>query len=206
MITLNQLDNYWNYCLSIERNLEITTNFVEVCDDNDKTYSFEFAKIIMLACSEIDVLCRLLCKAINPSSDFEDSTTRTGNIKEYADLILPRFPKIVTFEIYNDKKHCPIIPFKDWHITPSYSSPTWWNDYQLIKHYRHDEYKRANQSNAFYSVAGLIILNFYLYRLIADEPYANPGSSILFSSNTTSPIIYCRANGELPDFAGDDEK
>ena len=66
--------HYWRYCLSIERNLEKTIDFVEVCYDNDSAYSYEYAKIILLACSEIDVICRLLCKTIDPATDFDDSS------------------------------------------------------------------------------------------------------------------------------------
>ena len=201
MLTLNQVKNYWQYSLSIERSLERTTDFVEVCSDNDMTYSFEYAKIIMLACSEIDVLCRILCKEISQSSDFESPDTRTGNIKRYAEIILPKFPKLTTFEFYNTKKQCNIIPFDGWVLSPTYCSPVWWDDYQLIKHYRHSEYTRATQSNAFHSMAGLITLNLYLHRLIADKPYANPyPQPNLFNTSVFSPFMLCRANDELPDF------
>ena len=198
MLSIDQANYYWEYCLSIEKNLERTTDFVEVCSHNETTYSFEYVKIIMLACSEIDVLCRLLCKEIDPTSDYDDSSTRTGDISKYATIILNRFPKIITVEIYDEKKRCSIIPFKNWTI---HSAPTWWKEYQKVKHYRHSEYKYATQYNAFYSVAGLIILNLYLYRLLANQPYANPyPHPHLFNSDIFSPFLLTCSEKELPDF------
>ena len=148
----------------------------------------------MLACSEVDVICKLLCKEINFNS-------HADKIDKYANIILPKFPKIITFELYNLKKRCDIAPFKDWSINPKHIAPNWWYDYQKIKHSRHSEYKRATQANAFYSMAGLITLNLYLYRLIANTPYANPTPQpSLLKSNVFSPVLLCRADNELPDF------
>ena len=201
MLSLNDVNNYIQYCSSIEQNLKDTISYVEVCDSNDSTYSFEYAKIIMLACSEIDVLCRLLCKEVDPLTDFDKSATHSGNIRCYANLILQRFPKLPSFELFNIKKRCTISPFNEWTLNPSYSSPSWWDDYQKIKHYRHVEYSRATQVNAFSSVAGLITLNLYLHRLISNKPYSIPPySSELFHSNVFNLVVYADAAEDLPDF------
>jgi len=202
MLSFNQFDNYWNYYLSVEKNLIKTIDYVEVCPQNDATHSIEYAKIIMLACSEIDALCRLLCKAIDPKSDFDDPTTWTGNITEYARIILLKFPKIVSFEFCNSRSGYNIAPFKDWKLTP-YTSPAWWRDYQKIKHYRHDSYEYANQVNAFSSVAGLMTLNLYLHCFTNNKDYADPKTpSNLFSFNASSPYLAVRTVMELPDFKG----
>ena len=156
----------------------------------------------MLACSEIDVICRLLCKAIDPNSDFDDPKIRTGKISEYAKIILSRFPKITAFEFCNSRSSHKIAPFRDWKLTP-YTSPAWWLDYQKIKHYRHDSYECANQINAFSSVAGLMALNLYLQCLINNKDYADPQTpSSLFRFNAASPYLAVRVVMELPDFKG----
>ena len=195
MLTKDQLNNYWQYCLSIERNLEKTLDFVDISFNNKTTYSFEYAKIIMLACSEIDMLCRLLCKAIDPSTDFDDTSTRSGDIKEYAKIILPKFPRITSFELsgLNGVKYK---PFENWILNP-YSSPEWWFAYNKVKHYRHVEFEKATQSNAFYSVAGMIVLNLYLRRLIDSSYPISP--KLFFSDVFLQNAILC-LDKELPDF------
>lgn len=200
MLTIRDINLYWQYSLYIENDLKNTMRFIEPCFDNHSSYSSEFAKIIMLACSEIDVICRLICKEIDPTTDFDDDSIRSGKIDEYATLILARFPKLITCELKNTRSQDVIKPFENWSITP-YSSPLWWNDYQKIKHYRHSNFSSATLMNAIYAVGGLIILNLYLYRLVSNTPYASPNEQPqIFSAEYFSPILMARANLELPDF------
>jgi hypothetical protein len=71
----------------------------------------------------------------------------------------------------------------------------------MIKHYRHSAYEYANQSNAFYAVSGLITLNLYLYRLVANKvkgcPVTHPK---LFDSSVFPPYLLCAPEKDLPDF------
>ena len=57
-----RFEYYWSYYLSIERMLEDTRRFVATSDENKNTYSDEFAKIILLSCSEIDSILKIICK------------------------------------------------------------------------------------------------------------------------------------------------
>jgi hypothetical protein len=200
MLSLNDVHAYWQYYLSIEKNLAKTTDYVEVNPDNDKTYSIEYAKIIMLTCSEIETICRLLCVEIDVTSGYNNPNKR-GSIDKYAKIILKKFPKLVMCCLGNIRRHSTIFPFKDWQIAPVYKSPKWWTDCNSVKHSRHSSYNKATQSNAFYAVAGLLILNLYLYRLVANEPYANPNMRPkLFNSDTFPHYLVTRADKELPDF------
>lgn len=65
-MTEDEFDNTWCYFRIIESDLQNTSRFVEVCENNLKTYSSEFAKIIMITCSEIDSLCKMLCDFTDP--------------------------------------------------------------------------------------------------------------------------------------------
>lgn len=198
MLDQKDLYRYWQYCLYIEKNLEETTRFVEVCDENSSTYSAEYAQIISLTCAEIDSICKLLCSAIDSSIVF-DNCKNKGNMAKYTPIILNRFPKLPQCELSNTKNNESIRPFYDWTYVP-YNSPAWWGDYQLIKHSRHINFELANQKNAFNSVAGLIILNLYLYRLSRNEANEYPGPEPrIFSSSCFSQQLVCRGE-ELPDF------
>ena len=58
---------HWEYFLSLESDLEDCSKYVEFTSTNYKTYSIEFAKIILLASAEFDTVAKELCKIINPN-------------------------------------------------------------------------------------------------------------------------------------------
>lgn len=198
MLDKKDLSHYWQYCLYIEKDLEDTTRFVEVCENNQSTYSAEYAQIISLACSEIDVICKLLCEEINPDIIFDNDKNK-GTIKKYTNIILQRFPKLPQCSLDNAKTNESILPFREWSLEP-YKSPNWWGNYQNIKHSRHIYFELANQKNAFYSVAGLIILNLYLYRFMKNEAnqYPRPEPKI-FDAICFGDHLVCSGH-ELLDF------
>lgn len=65
----NNVFPYWQVFIAIESDLERTTRYVEPNIDNYKTYSVAFAQLILSACSEIDVVSKLLCSQIDSNSD-----------------------------------------------------------------------------------------------------------------------------------------
>ncbi len=188
---------YWKYCLYIEHNLEVTSQYVEICENNYSTYSNEFAKIILLACSEIDVICKLLCKEIDSGILFDE---RNSNIRTYTSIILNRFPNIPDCELSNKLEHVMITPFTNWSNNP-YNTPEWWKDYQNIKHQRHQHFNKATLRNTLYSVAGLIILELYLYRIVSNKPYACPDERPKILGDEFFQVQFCcRPESHLPDF------
>ena len=70
----------WTYYLQLEADFYKTLNYVEFSQDNFSTYSKEYAKQLLSICSEIDVVCKLLCHEINPSAPTKD-------INDYANVI-----------------------------------------------------------------------------------------------------------------------
>lgn len=61
--------HYWQYFLAIEQSLRETARFVDFSKDNLDTYSIEFARILLTAGSEIDVICKMLCKQIDTTKN-----------------------------------------------------------------------------------------------------------------------------------------
>lgn len=60
------MQEHWRYFIALEQDLEGTTRYVEPAEDNFKTYSVEFTRLLLSACSEIDVVCKVLCQKIDP--------------------------------------------------------------------------------------------------------------------------------------------
>lgn len=73
--------NHWRYFLSLEKDVIKLKDYIEIHSNNFDTYSFEISKILQLSCSEIDSVCRTLCKTIDESTDYFDQSIYSGNIK-----------------------------------------------------------------------------------------------------------------------------
>lgn len=148
--------HYWNYFLSMEKELINLSQYIEFCPANFDTYSIELVKIILAAGSEIDVILKQTCKSIDP-------TSTAKNITEYATEILTAFPDITTIEVFIPKYE---LVFKPWDGWAAANSPQWWKDYNGVKHQRDTDYPNATLKNALQAVCGLFVAEIVLYRFI----------------------------------------
>lgn len=60
-------------------------------------------------------------------------------------------------------------PFLNWEQEPNYKSPDWWTPYNMVKHERIKNYKKANLKNVINALAGLYVLENYLVKYIGDR-------------------------------------
>lgn len=187
-----ELTTCWNYFLSLDRDLNETARYIEP-ESQENTFSFEFYKIIMLGCAEIETAFKQVCKAI-------DSSKKSGSIDKYKEMILSRYPKIEDCEVVVRRWHSRAIrPFDGWSQGPLF----WWSAYQDLKHNRHMKLNVATYKNAAYTLAALYVLILYLYR-ISDQTCKADDSLCFWSSYNPEPY-YVRQSNYLPDFA-DNEK
>ena len=172
-------NQYWKQFLLLEKEFRKTTLYVALSIENNKTYSDFYAKLLLQIGSEVDVAAKLLCKEIN-------SGTSAENIIKYRDEIMPVYPEIENVTI--DCAGIAIIPWKNWTT----DSPTWWKIYNGVKHNRggvetydgetKENYKFANLKTVSSALAGLYLLELYLYQRVTDrEPQLDtplPGSRL----------------------------
>ena len=55
------LKNYWRYYLLLERRFQDCEQYVEISEENYKTYSMEFVNLILSIGSEVDVVLKEMC-------------------------------------------------------------------------------------------------------------------------------------------------
>ena len=172
-------NHYWKQFLLLEKEFRKTTKYVAISIENNKTFSDFYAKLLLQIGSEVDVVAKLLCKEINAASTAD-------KIDQYKNEILPVHPEVenVTVECAGTST----IPWKDW----STGSPTWWKIYNGVKHNRggietydnetKENYKFANLNTVTSALAGLYLLELYLYQRVTDrEPQLDtplPGSRL----------------------------
>ena len=162
----------WTFYLRLEKEFMDTLTYVEFSQDNFLTYSIEYEKQLLSIGSEVDVLCKLLCKEI-------DSSQRPVNMDQYAN-ILCGYGNLITTKITFRLNWQDYIPFNGWSIG---NNPSWWKAYNKVKHERlkNENYKQGNLENVFMALAGLYVLNRFYFRKIKQsnlELSPNPQSQL----------------------------
>ncbi|MBP0612325.1 hypothetical protein J8J42_04600 [Chryseobacterium sp. cx-311] len=148
---------HWNYLLALEQDIIRVADYIELSEDNFNTYSVELLKLNLSIGSEIDVVLKLLCEAYSPQEKF-------SSIKDYKNCINDRMPDLIIESTSIPRYNLEFRPFNEIGIDThdGYHSPSWWQDYNRIKHHRNSDYKKANLKNVLYSFSALLLANLYL--------------------------------------------
>jgi hypothetical protein len=167
---------HWRYFLSLESQFVRTLDYVEFSPDNALTYSNEYAKLFLLTGSEVDVAAKLLCAE-------EASGKNVEGIADYRGVIGGRF----SGKLHTLKVHLPFgfgerLPWASWAPEAS-ETPTWWKDYNDVKHKRHIHFSKANQQNVVDALCGLLVLLTYLHKY----DYRSMPATTFFQCGSTSP-------------------
>ena len=183
----NTFEMYWRYYLSIEKMMVNTSQYVCPSEHNKNTYSDEFMKIILLSCSEIDSILKVMCKENNIL--LED---RKYNMSVYAKILLKQknikdmaySPECATSSI-NDGIIC--FPFKELDENKIYAGLTWWEDYQKLKHNRLDNAEIGNLENAIYAITA----HYILLRILMDMLSEDSGREYVKEKYWSDYLIIC---------------
>jgi len=76
--------NHWRYLLSLEKEFTETLRYVEFTPSQESVYSFEFTRLLILICSELDVLLKVVCDSACPKG-------KPGTIGEYFPCIAGKY-------------------------------------------------------------------------------------------------------------------
>lgn len=145
----------WNYFLSIEKDLVDSFQYVHPCSSNLSVYSTAFAKILLMAASEVDSVLKMLC--------CEWGLSKCRNIKDYSAAIRDKAPYIMDSQVRcltNCLACCPWGGLKD----EGSFSPQWWKAYNEVKHDLGANFEKATFENAFYAVSALLVVLVALYK------------------------------------------
>ena len=133
MIRATPGKQHWNYFLALERDLDGVSRYVEFAKPNFKVYSIELAHLLFAAASEVDVVAKLLCRAVVPDKQPE-------NINEYRDILKKSFPHLHAMEVRIPRYGITLTPWNNWR---GKSNPDWWGGYNRVKHQRDTHFREA---------------------------------------------------------------
>ncbi len=170
VITSRQAEAHWNYLLAIEDDLERLSRFVEFDEKNFDCFSIEISRILLASGAEVEVVCKQICKKLNPASS-------SNSINGYREEIRTAYPGIPDFEVILPRYGLSLRPWSNWNSTDGV--PDWWTAYNKIKHHRDREYSRANLKNALNAVGGLFVMVLYLYKKKAVQGELAPRPNLL---------------------------
>ena len=171
MIVTTKIEVHWNYLLSIEKDIENLSRYIEFNKDNFKCFSIEISRLLMASAAEVDVVCKQICKKINPKST-------ASSIGRYRKEILPTYKNIPIFKVTIPRYGLELTPWQNWRNQEN-DVPFWWTANNKIKHYRHTHYQKGNLKNALNAVAGLFVMVLYLYKEKAELGELRPVLKIL---------------------------
>jgi|SRR4030042_2799814 hypothetical protein len=160
---------HWNYLLSLEKDLEVLSRYIEFSDKNFPCYSLEIARILFSAASEVDVVAKQLCVKVNPNSS-------ASNINQYRDETRNAYPNLPNFKVTMPRFGLELSPWTNWNDTNGV--PDWWTAYNKVKHHRNTDFDKGNLGNCLNAVAGLFVIVLYFYKEKAERAELIPIPSL----------------------------
>lgn len=160
------IDNLQEYSNSLRQleiildDLEAVFKVVAPSSNNMNTYGNAIRNIIIMACTEIDMLMKYTLKRNGISlNDYEYDT------KQYVKLFEPW--KLNEYQLCLSRYGLGFFsPFLSWNKINSTKSIKWYDEYNKVKHDREGKFELANLDNAINSVMALaiVLISQYGYR------------------------------------------
>jgi hypothetical protein len=151
--------HHWNYFLSIESDLDLTSKYVELDLENKKAFSVQFTKIIIEACSEVDVLLSQITRILGQPKT-------KPNFGDHYTLIKAKAETLISESLEIDKFGITLNPYEEWKDG---NEPSWHKAYNNLKHHRGEFYKEGNLENALLSVGALFTSAIHFYQCSASR-------------------------------------
>lgn len=166
---------YWDYYLILEKDFFETERYVAIDKINFATYSNEYSKQYQTICSEIDVISKSYCRAI-------DNQFRGEVIDAYCKCITDADASFSGQTIEVQNRNIKLSPWANWTYSIQTGTsgkthlkainPIWWTTYNKIKHARTtinsatnlQYYQLANQENVLNALAGLFQIEMFYYK------------------------------------------
>ena len=143
--------NHWRYFLSLEKEVVATLRYVEFDSSQSEVYSFEFARLLILVCSELDVVFKVICDSVNVDEGAD-------SVGKYQRCIAAKY-KVEAEQVRIDRFSLVLTPFDLWS---SSRPPPWWTAQNKVKHHRHECFNQATFGNVLNATAGLFVANLIL--------------------------------------------
>lgn len=178
-------DMHWMYFLSLEDDLKTMSRYIELTDLNMAVFSIECTRLLLATCSEVDVVLKLIAGQIGQE---------TRNLGQCRIALVEHFPHLVS-SVASIPRHA--ILRRPWAAWSEGGQPSWWEDYNSVKHRRAEHFAKATLANVIDALAGLfLVLLVYLRKKGIDIIMPAP---MLFRPDATMGSYCISPEGHLID-------
>lgn len=162
MLHKDFLKLYWKQYLSLEKDLLQMDDYVTIDSKNYGCFSNNFAKIFMMACSELDSLVLKFDEIIKRDLFIEKALPKS--FPQKLDMLLYKYKNLHNMRISTKADICEInfVPFTNFTEN---ETDGWWKDYNLVKHNRTEinpsgkyNYEKANLKNTMTALSALYLV------------------------------------------------
>lgn len=163
---------HWEKFKILETELSTVSRYINICENNLKTHSFELSALILRACTDVEIIR----KRMTEKKDNGSAATRL-------------------FELYPDIRDAEVflplwsLTFAPWKSLPD-SKPDWWNAYEEIKHDNSSSIQAGNLEYFLKSLSGLYILLLYYDRLLYSTKDKNNNEDRIDFEYNAIEVIY----------------
>lgn len=173
MLHKDFLKLYWKQYLSLEKDLLQMDDYVTIDSKNYGCFSNNFAKIFMMACSELDSLALKFDEIIRRDLFIEKALP--NSFPQKLDMLLYKYKNLHNMRISTKADICEInfVPFTNFTEN---ETDGWWKDYNLIKHNRTEinsggkyNYEKANLKNTMTALSALYLVCYLFNSYISES-------------------------------------
>ena len=179
---------YWQHFLTLEADFASTARYVEFSANNFKTFSIEYAKLLLAIGSEVDVLCKVICKKIC-------SSAKRRSIDDYRTCIAAH-SQIATEKVLIRRYN---LDFEPWNSWASGKNPDWLKSYNDVKHQRDKHFDEANLENCSNAIAGLFVVVLYCHKAEESSELLEP-YPVLLGRDQEPGRVLLESDYHVPDF------
>lgn len=179
---------YWQHFLALESDFASTARYVEFSLDNFKTFSVEYAKLLLATGSEVDVLCKIICQMI-------DSAAKREKIDDYRTCIAAH-SQIATEKVLIRRYNLDSDPWSSWATG---KNPAWWGSYNKVKHQRNVHFHEANLENCLNAIAGLFVVVLYCHKAEKSSDLLEP-YPVLLGREREPEHLLTESGYDVPNF------
>lgn len=171
--------------VNIERDLRKIFDYIEPDEDNKGVFSYELYSLLLRACTEVELNCKLIMLAKGAKPKGKHFTMEDYKKIELSSL-LSKYT--ATFQNWRHRKsETDPIEYEEKVLRPFSSFATsiakesdWYEAYNLVKHNREENLQKANLENCMNAVAGILILL-----------YSQFGSQCIATYNEVGKMYFC---------------
>lgn len=172
------MDNmYWPVYKNIEREFLKVAEYINICDDQLKVYSFHIADLIIRCAIEIEAISKELYEKLGGNMSPKDNDGKDRDLYFDTDClelleskwkISKKKVKISAIGVFLSKPENVILTPLNKSNKRGTSGSKWKQAYQALKHDRRNSIKKATIENLISAMAALYILNIYYKDDIVD--------------------------------------